>query len=185
MGPKVTVDSATLMNKALEVIEAHHLFRLPLDRIDVLIHPQSVIHSLVEFRDGSAKAQLGNPDMRLPIALALSFPERLPEVVAATKWSVLEPLSFHELDETRFPAVRLARRAAAAGAPLPAVLNAANEEAVNGFLAGSFRFSRIVPEVEAALTAFGGGGSSLEAIREADLWARSFIRHRAGLNAPS
>jgi 1-deoxy-D-xylulose-5-phosphate reductoisomerase len=185
MGPKVTVDSATLMNKALEVIEAHHLFRLPLDRIDVLIHPQSVVHSLVEFRDGSAKAQLGNPDMRLPIALALSYPERLPDVVAPTRWAVLEPLTFHELDETRFPAVRLARRAAAAGAPLPAVFNGANAEAVNAFLAGGLGFSRIVPEVEAALGAFGGGGSSLEAIREADLWARSFIRHRAGLKAPS
>jgi 1-deoxy-D-xylulose-5-phosphate reductoisomerase len=185
MGPKVTIDSATLMNKALEVIEGHHLFRLPLERIAVLIHPQSVVHSLVEFRDGSAKAQLGRPDMRLPIALALSYPERLPEVVAPTVWPDLEPLTFQPLDDARFPAVRLARQAAAAGGPLPAVFNAANEEAVNAFGAGSLRFSRIVPEVETALTAFPGGGSSLPEILQADAWARSFVRHRTGLAAPS
>jgi 1-deoxy-D-xylulose-5-phosphate reductoisomerase len=185
MGPKVTIDSATLMNKALEVIEAHHLFQMPLDRISVVVHPQSVVHSLVEFRDGSAKAQLGNPDMRLPIGVALSYPERLPGLVPATSWPGVEALDFHELDQIRFPAVGLARQAAAAGAPLPAVLNAANEEAVIAFLAGALRFSSIVPEVEAALGSFEGGGSNLEAVRQADLWARSFIRHRAGLGASS
>jgi 1-deoxy-D-xylulose-5-phosphate reductoisomerase len=185
MGPKVTIDSATLMNKALEVIEAHHLFRMPLERISVLIHPQSVVHSLVEFRDGSAKAQLGHPDMRVPIALALSYPERLPEVVPPTRWTGLEGLTFHPADESRFPALGLARRASAAGAPLPAVFNAANEEAVLAFMAGALRFSQIVPAAAAALDAFGGGGTSLEEIQAADQWARSFVRHRAKIQSTS
>src|SRR5438105_10894384 len=134
MGPKVTVDSATLMNKGLELIEAHHLFRVPLDRIGVVVHPQSVIHSIVEFVDGSAKAQLSNPDMRLPIALALSYPERLPGVVPPTPFHDLGALELHPLDSGRFASVRLAREAAARGGAYPAVLNAANERAVAAFL---------------------------------------------------
>jgi 1-deoxy-D-xylulose-5-phosphate reductoisomerase len=180
MGPKVTVDSATLMNKGLEVIEAHHLYRMPLDQIAVCIHPQSVVHSLVEFVDGSFKAQLGRPDMRLPIAVALAYPDRLPDAVPPTSIKELSGLEFHDLDETRFPSVGLARRAAMKGGGHPAVLNAANEEAVNAFLAGQVAFSRIVPIVEEALEAFPGGGAGLEDILEADRWARGWIREFRG-----
>ena len=140
MGPKVTIDSATLMNKGLELIEAHHLFGVDLDRIDVVIHPQSIVHSLVEFVDGSLKAQLGQPDMRLPIAVALAYPDRLPGVIPPLPVAELGRLDFLPLDPERFPAPGLARRAAAAGAPYPAVLNAANEEAVAAFLRGEIGF---------------------------------------------
>jgi 1-deoxy-D-xylulose-5-phosphate reductoisomerase len=180
MGPKVTIDSATLMNKGLEVIEAHHLFGLPLDRIEVLVHPQSVVHSVVEFVDGSAKAQLGNPDMRLPIAVALAYPERLPGAVPPTPFARLGSLELHPLDPERFPSVGLARRAASAGAPHPAVLNAANEEAVGCFLRGEIRFPAIVAAVESALEAFPGGGGSLEEILDADRWARAYVRDKVG-----
>src|SRR6202521_4248617 len=112
MGPKVTIDSATLMNKGLEVIEAHHLFGVPLAQIAVYIHPQSVVHSMVEFVDGSLKAQLGHPDMRLPIAVALGYPDRLPDAVPPTSLEELEELDFQSLDEERFPSVGLARQAA-------------------------------------------------------------------------
>ena len=176
MGPKVTVDSATLMNKGLEIIEAHHLFGLPLDAIGVCVHPQSVVHSLVEFVDGSFKAQLGRPDMRLPISVALAYPDRLPDAVPPTPLEDLSGLEFHALDERRFPSVRLAREAAAAGGCRPAVLNAANEEAVNAFLAREIPFSGIVHAVERALEAFGGAGDSLEDILKADAWARRFVR---------
>jgi 1-deoxy-D-xylulose-5-phosphate reductoisomerase len=175
MGPKVTIDSATLMNKGLELIEAHHLFGVALDRISVSIHPQSVVHSVVEFVDGSMKAQLGRPDMRLPIAVALGYPDRLPEAVPSAPLEALSGIEFHALDEARFPAVRLAREAARAGAGRPAVLNAANEEAVNGFLAGRLAFSSIIPTVERALDAFKGGGDTLEGVLEADRWARGFV----------
>jgi len=164
------------MNKGLEVIEAHWLFGLPFDQIDVVIHHQSVIHSLVEFVDGSVKAQLGLPDMRLPIAVALGYPDRLPDAVPPTLLEDLGPLEFYPLDETRFPAVRLARGAAEAGAGRPAVLNAANEEAVNAFLAREIPFTGIIRTVEGALDAFPGGGESLEAILEADRWAREYVR---------
>jgi 1-deoxy-D-xylulose-5-phosphate reductoisomerase len=180
MGPKVTVDSATLMNKGLEVIEAHHLFRIPLDQISVCIHPQSVVHSLVEFVDGSFKAQLGRPDMRLPIAVALAYPDRLADAVPPTGIAELSGLEFHDLDEDRFPAVRLARRAARTGGGHPAVLNAANEEAVNAFLAGEVPFSRIIPGVERALDAFPGCGGTLAEILEADRWARGYITENFG-----
>jgi 1-deoxy-D-xylulose-5-phosphate reductoisomerase len=176
MGPKVTIDSATLMNKGLEVIEAHHLFGIPLDRVSVSIHPQSVVHSLVEFVDGSIKAQLGRPDMRLPIAVALAYPDRLPDAVPAAPIEELSGLEFHALDERRFPAVGLARQAAAAGQGRPAVLNAANEEAVNAFLDDAIPFSGIVTCVERALAAFPGGGETLPEILEADRWAREFVK---------
>jgi 1-deoxy-D-xylulose-5-phosphate reductoisomerase len=180
MGPKVTVDSATLMNKGLEVIEAHHLFGIPLEAVAVSIHPQSVVHSVVEFIDGSLKAQLGRPDMRLPIAVALGYPDRLPDAVPPTSLDELSGLEFHALDETRFPSVRLAREAAAAGAGHPAVLNAANEEAVNAFLAEDLPFSGIVRTVERALHAFPGGGDSLQDILEADRWAREYVKIKSG-----
>jgi len=179
MGPKVTVDSATLMNKGLELIEAHHLFGIPLDAISVCIHPQSVIHSLVEFVDGSLKAQLGRPDMRLPIAVALAYPDRLPDAVPPTTPKELSGLEFHDLDESRFPSVRLAREAAIRGGGHPAVLNAANEEAVNAFLAGDVPFSGIVRVVERALSAFPGCGETLEEILEADRWGRAYIRENS------
>src|SRR5467141_5308334 len=170
MGPKVTVDSATLMNKGLELIEAHHLFGIPLDAISVCIHPQSVIHSLVEFIDGSLKAQLGRPDMRLPIAVALAYPDRLPDAVPPPTPKEPTGLEFHDLDESRFPSVQLARQAAARSGGHPAVLNAANEEAVNAFLGGDIPFSGIVRVVERALSAFPGCGGTLAEILEADRW---------------
>ncbi len=183
MGPKVTVDSATLMNKGLELIEAHHLFQVGLDAITVVIHPQSVVHSMVELIDGSLKAQLGRPDMRLPIAVALAYPDRLPDAVPATSIHELSRLEFHDLDERRFPAVRLAREAARAGGGRPAVLNAANEAAVKSFLAGELPFGGIVRAVEAALEAFPGSGESFEEVMEADRWGRDFVANSRTLKA--
>ena len=180
MGPKVTIDSATLMNKGLEMIEAHHLFGVPLAQIDVVVHPQSAIHSLVEFIDGSLKAQIGRPDMRLPISVALGYPDRLGDAVPQTRLEDLGPLEFHPLDEARFPAVRLARGAAEAGQGRPAVLNAANEEAVNAFLAGEIPFSGIIRTVEQALQAFPGAGDSLNDVLEADRWAREYVKINFG-----
>jgi 1-deoxy-D-xylulose-5-phosphate reductoisomerase len=180
MGPKVTIDSATLMNKGLEVIEAHHLFGVALDQIAVSIHPQSVVHSLVEFIDGSLKAQLGRPDMRLPISVALGYPDRLVDAVPPTSLEQLGGLEFFALDEARFPSVRLAREAGIAGLAHPAVLNAANEEAVNAFLAGGIPFSGIVRIVELALAAFPGGKDSLPEILEADRWAREYVKVNSG-----
>jgi len=176
MGPKVTVDSATLMNKGLEMIEAHHLFGVSLEQVSVVIHPQSAVHSIVEFVDGSLKAQIGRPDMRLPISVALGYPDRLADAVPPTVIEELGPLEFYPLDEARFPAVRLARGAAQAGEGRPAVLNAANEEAVNAFLAREIPFSAIIRTVQATLEAFPGGGNTLEEILEADRWAREFVR---------
>jgi len=181
MGPKVTIDSATLMNKGLEMIEARHLFGIPLDSINVTIHPQSVVHSLVEFVDGSLKAQLGRPDMRLPIAVALAYPERLPDAVPPTPVEDLSGLEFYKLDESQFPSVRMARDAAMRGGGHPAVLNAANEEAVNAFLAGEIPFSGIVRAVDRALSAFSGCGDTLQEILEADRWARSYVRDAYGI----
>ena len=180
MGPKVTVDSATLMNKGLEMIEAHHLFGIPLESISVTVHPQSLVHSLVEFIDGSLKAQLGRPDMRLPIAVALAYPDRLADAVPRTPIEELSGLEFYHLDETRFPSVRLARQAAVRGGGHPAVLNAANEEAVKAFLAREIPFSGIVAAVERALDAFAGCGESLEEILEADRWARGYVSETSG-----
>jgi 1-deoxy-D-xylulose-5-phosphate reductoisomerase len=178
MGPKVTVDSATLMNKGLELIEARHLFGLDLHRVAVVVHPQSVIHSIVEFVDGSAKAQLSNPDMRLPIALALSYPERLPGAVPPTAFGDLGSLELHPLEDGRFPAVGLARGAAERGGGYPAVLNAANEEAVAAFLAGRLSFAGILRLVEEALEAWSGRAESLAEILEADRFARQLVRDR-------
>jgi 1-deoxy-D-xylulose-5-phosphate reductoisomerase len=169
-----------MMNKGLEMIEAHHLFGVPLAQVEVIVHPQSAVHSLVEFVDGSLKAQIGRPDMRLPISIALGYPDRLPDAVPATSLEDLGPLEFHPLDETRFPAVRLARSAAKAGGGSPAVLNAANEELVNAFLAHEIPFSGIVSTIQQALEAFPGGGSTLQDILEADRWAREYVKVKSG-----
>jgi 1-deoxy-D-xylulose-5-phosphate reductoisomerase len=185
MGPKVTIDSATLMNKGLEMIEAHHLFGIPFADIAVTIHPQSAVHSFVEFVDGSLKAQIGRPDMRLPIAVALAYPDRLPDAVPSTTVEELNGLNFYRVDEARFPSVRLARESGLRGGGHPAVLNAANEEAVNGFLAGKLPFSGIVRAVERALEAFPGCGPTLEEILEADRWARVYVRELPGAPAKS
>jgi 1-deoxy-D-xylulose-5-phosphate reductoisomerase len=177
MGPKISVDSATMMNKGLEVIEAHFLFDVPYGAIDVIVHPQSVVHSMVEFVDGSVKAQLGVPDMHLPIAIALSFPDRLEDVTQAPDLAALGQLSFEALDALRFPAVALAREAGERGGTAPAVLNAANEEAVALFLRGQRRFVDIVPSVARALEATEAAEAlSLDAVIAADRWARAHVR---------
>jgi len=151
MGAKISVDSATLMNKGLELIEAHYLFGLPSSQLDVVIHPQSVIHSLVEFVDGSVLAQLGNPDMRIPIAYALAWPERMPTPAQRLDLAAIGRLDFEAPDLQRFPALRLAREALEAGGAAPTVLNAANEIAVASFLAGAIRFPQIAAVVHEAL----------------------------------
>jgi 1-deoxy-D-xylulose-5-phosphate reductoisomerase len=151
MGAKISVDSATLMNKGLELIEAHYLFGLPSGRIDVLIHPQSVVHSLVEFLDGSVLAQLGSPDMRIPIAFALAWPERMETPAVRLDLAAIARLDFEEPDLTRFPALRLARGALEEGGSAPAVLNAANEVAVASFLDERIPFPEIARLVERAL----------------------------------
>ncbi|HET7817005.1 MAG TPA: 1-deoxy-D-xylulose-5-phosphate reductoisomerase [Sphingomicrobium sp.] len=151
MGAKISVDSATLMNKGLELIEAHYLFGLPSDRIDVLVHPQSIVHSLVEFVDGSLLAQLGPPDMRVPIAFVLAWPGRIPTPARALDLATLARLDFERPDLARFPALRLAREALEAGGSAPAVLNAANEVAVACFLKGRIGFADISRLVEEAL----------------------------------
>jgi 1-deoxy-D-xylulose-5-phosphate reductoisomerase len=151
MGPKVTIDSATLMNKGLEIIEAHHLFALKSEEIDVLVHPQSVVHGLVEFRDGSVVAQLGSPDMRIPIAHCLAWPRRIDGPAARLDLAALKQLTFEAPDLERFPALGLARRAMETGGAAPTVLNAADEVAVSEFIAGRIAFPAIAALVEATL----------------------------------
>ncbi len=151
MGAKISVDSATLMNKGLELIEAYYLFGVPSERIDVLIHPQSVIHSMVEYVDGSVLAQLGSPDMRIPISYALAWPERLATPAQRLDLAAIARLDFEEPDLRRFPALRLAREALEQGGSAPIVLNAANEVSVERFLAGAIRFTEIAEIVEEAL----------------------------------
>ncbi len=151
MGAKISVDSATMMNKGLELIEAHHLFGLPSDRIDILIHPQSVIHSMVEYIDGSVLAQLGNPDMRIPIAHALAWPERIDSGAPSLDLTQIATLTFETPDPNRFPALRLARAVLEAGGAAPTVLNAANEIAVTAFLDRRIGFGDIASLVEQAL----------------------------------
>jgi 1-deoxy-D-xylulose-5-phosphate reductoisomerase len=153
MGPKITIDSATLMNKGLELIEAHHLFALPPDQLDVVVHPQSIIHGLVEFRDGSVIAQLGSPDMRIPISHCLAWPVRMETPAARLDLAQISTLTFEEPDMVRFPALATARRALAAGGAAPTVLNAANEIAVREFLARNIGFGGIAALVEATLDA--------------------------------
>jgi len=177
MGPVVTINSATLMNKGLEVIEAHLLFDMPLDRIHVVVHPQSVVHSMVEFVDGSTIAQASPPDMRLPIALGISWPDRVPDAAPACDWSAAATWEFFPLDDEAFPAVRLAGRAARHGGVAPAALNAANEEAVAAFRAGRIGFlaiseivARVIDEVTSG--AIPANRVTLEDVLETDTWAR-------------
>jgi 1-deoxy-D-xylulose-5-phosphate reductoisomerase len=177
MGPKVTIDSATMMNKGLEVIEAHFLFDTPYAAIDVAIHPTSIVHSWVEFRDGAVVAQMGVPDMRVPIALALADGERLPGVGPHLDLREVSPLEFLPVDGARFPAVALARATGERGGLAPCVFNAANEEAVTAFMSGRCLFDEIVPLVGAALAAFSDDGAlTLDGVLAADAWARDHVR---------
>ena len=174
MGRKITIDSASMMNKALEIIEARWLFDVEPSRIQVLVHPQSVVHSMVEFDDGAVIAQLGTPDMRLPILYAMSWPERLPTGGAPLDFATMGQLSFEVPDPVRFPALRLAYEALAAGGIAPAVLNAANEVAVDAFLAERIRFGEIARIVEEALARVPqGAADTLEAVYAADAAART------------
>jgi 1-deoxy-D-xylulose-5-phosphate reductoisomerase len=154
MGAKISVDSATMFNKGLELIEAHYLFPVGLDKLRIIVHPQSVVHSMVEYRDGSTLAQLGPSDMRVPIASALAWPERMDTPCAPLDLAEIGELTFRKPDEVRFPATRLAREAAEAGGGIPAVLNAANEVAVAAFLGGQIPFTRIAAQVEDVLGAY-------------------------------
>lgn len=185
MGRMVTTNSATLVNKALEVIEAHLLFDIPLDRIDVVVHPQSVVHSMVQFTDGSTIAQCSPPDMRLPIALGLGWPARVPGAAPACDWTKAATWTFEPLDEEAFAAVRLAKEAAAEGSTCMAVFNAANEEAVNAFHDGRIGFLDIVDTVAAVVAEHEGSSElSLESVLAAESWARFRARERLGLGAP-
>jgi 1-deoxy-D-xylulose-5-phosphate reductoisomerase len=177
MGRKISVDSATMMNKGLEVIEAHWLFGAPAERIDVVIHPQSVIHSMVEYVDGSVVAQLGNPDMRTPIAHALGYPERIEAGVASLDLFEIARLTFEPPDLARFPCLAFAYRVLREGGAAAAVLNAANEEAVAAFLAGRLGFRRIADVIRATLErASGLSVESIEAVIDADSRARAIAR---------
>jgi 1-deoxy-D-xylulose-5-phosphate reductoisomerase len=182
MGPKVTIDSASLMNKGLELIEAHHLFSLSPNEIDVLVHPQSVVHGLVEFRDGSVVAQLGSPDMRIPIAHCLAWPRRIDGPAARLDLAALRQLTFEEPDLERFPALGLAHRAMETGGAAPTVLNAADEVAVGEFIAGNIPFPAIAALVEATLDMAAGRGlfaesDGIEAALAVDHIARSLARN--------
>lgn len=185
MGPKVTIDSASLMNKGLELIEAHHLFALPPDEIDVLVHPQSVVHGLVEFRDGSVVAQLGPPDMRVPIAHCLAWPERIDGPAPRLDLAALRELTFEDADLIRFPALRLAREAMVKGGAAPTVLNAADEVAVGEFIAGRIPFLAIAALVEKTLAAAEGRGlladpASIDAALAVDHIARCLAKDLIG-----
>jgi len=176
MGPKVTVDSATLMNKGLELIEARWLFALEAEQLEVILHRESIVHSLVEFVDGSVLAQLGVPDMRLPIQFALSYPERLPGVTPSLDLAALGALHFQALPPARFPCLELARAALAAGGTAPAALNAADEIAVTWFLEGRIKFGRIPRVVEEGLRSHEvGAGSSLEELLAVDREVRDYL----------
>jgi 1-deoxy-D-xylulose-5-phosphate reductoisomerase len=189
MGPVITTNSATLVNKGLEVIEAHLLFDVPFERIDVVVHPQSVIHSMVEFVDGSTLAQASPPDMRLPIALGLAWPERVPGAAKPVDWSHASTWEFFPLDDEAFPAVSLAKRVGEAGGTYPAVYNAANETCIQAFFDGRIRFTDIVDTIarvvddhthtaEAGITS---GDLDVETVLRADAWARSRAREVLGL----
>ncbi|MEV7930861.1 1-deoxy-D-xylulose-5-phosphate reductoisomerase [Kitasatospora sp. NPDC088264] len=180
MGPLVTVNSATLMNKGLEVIEAHLLFDVPLSRIAVVVHPQSVVHSMVEYADGSTLAQASPPDMRIPLALGLGWPDRIRDAAPACDWSTAATWEFFPLDTETFPAVSLARQAGDEGGLAPAVLNAANEECVRLFLTGRIPFTAIVDTVRRVLHATSrpvpSAALTLADVRKAETWARTQAR---------
>ncbi len=181
MGAKITVDSATLVNKALEVVEAHFLFGLPYDQIEVVIHPQSIVHSLVEFCDGSVITQLGQPTMAVPVLYALSYPERLPFDLPRLDLADIGSLTFEGLPPGRFPAFELGREAARLGGTAPAAFNAANEEAVAAFLDNRLPFNRIPEVIESVLSLHDVQEvTDLAVVRRADAWARDTARDRLG-----
>jgi 1-deoxy-D-xylulose-5-phosphate reductoisomerase len=173
MGLVVTTNSATLVNKGLEVIEAHLLFDVPYDRIEVTVHPQSIVHSLVEFTDGSTIAQASPPDMRLPISLGLDWPNRVPGVGAPLDWTTPQSWTFEPLDEDAFPAVALAKRVGEAGRTYPAVFNAANEQAVAAFHDGRIGYLDILDIVAAVVDGHSPGEVSLDGVLEAERRART------------
>ncbi|MFF2548514.1 1-deoxy-D-xylulose-5-phosphate reductoisomerase [Kitasatospora sp. NPDC058063] len=187
MGPVVTINSATLVNKGLEVIEAHLLYDVPFDRIEVVVHPQSVVHSMVEFTDGSTLAQASPPDMRMPIALGLGWPERVPDAAPACDWTKAATWEFFPLDDEAFPAVELAREVGSLGATFPAVFNAANEECVEAFLKGRLAFTGIVDTVAKVVAEHGqrdgaaapGTSLTVEDVLHAEDWARARARELA------
>jgi 1-deoxy-D-xylulose-5-phosphate reductoisomerase len=181
----ITINSATMVNKGLEVIEAHLLFEIGLDDIEVVVHRQSVIHSMVEFTDGSTIAQASPPDMRIPIALALAWPERVAEAASPVDWTAAHTWTFEPLDNAAFPAVDLARTVAEQAGTAPAVYNAANEECVAGFTQGRIPFAGIVDTVARVVSDHGSSGpriAGLDDVLAADSWARSRAREltRAG-----
>ena len=181
MGRKITIDSATLFNKGLEMIEARWLFDIAMDRVGVVVHPQSVVHSMVEYVDGSIIAQLSTPDMCLPIQYALTYPERIPSDRVQTDFPRIGSLTFEEPDEDRFPSLALARRAGTVGGTLPAVLNAANEVAVEAFCRGELSFPDISETVARTMEAHElVANPSLEEILTADAWARAEATRLAG-----
>jgi 1-deoxy-D-xylulose-5-phosphate reductoisomerase len=182
MGPVVTINTATLVNKGLEVIEAHELFQVAYDDIEVMVHPQSVIHSMVEFADGSTIAQASPPDMRLPIALALGWPGRVPGAAPAVDWSAAHRWELSPLDDAAFPAVRLAKQAGAAGRCRPAIYNAANEECVAAFVAGRLPFLGIVDTLERVLEAAPdlAEPGTVEDVLAAESWARGYAQEIIG-----
>ena len=184
MGGKITVDSATLMNKGLEAIEAKWLFDIEVDQVEVVVHPQSIIHSMVKFRDGSVLGQMGWPDMRLPIAYALLYPERVPNQLPP--WNPLSSpsLSFEQVDHETFPSTNLAKHAARIGGTMPCAMNAANEEAANAFLRGNVQFLQIPELVDKAMQAHHSRAASLESVLETDAQTRQFIRKVVG-NPPT
>ena len=181
MGRKITIDSATMMNKGLEVIEAHWLFDVTADQIDVVIHPQSIVHSLVELADGSVIAQLGVTDMRLPIQYACSYPDRWDALLPSLDLARAGQLEFFTPDSERFPCLGLAYRALRTGGTLPVVLNAANEIAVEAFLDGKLGFTSIPVVIDLAMNGHAAESvSTLETVRRVDNWARTYARERAG-----
>jgi 1-deoxy-D-xylulose-5-phosphate reductoisomerase len=181
MGPVITTNSATLVNKGLEVIEAHLLFGIPFERIEVVVHPQSVVHSMVEFVDGATIAQASPPSMLIPIALGMAWPDRVPGAGPSIDWTQASTWEFRPLDEDAFPAVALARTVGAAGSCFPAVFNAANEECVGAFLAGRTRFVDIVETVARVVDEWSAhaenetGTLDVDTVLSAETWAR----HRA------
>ena len=182
MGAKISIDSSTLMNKGLEVIEAHHLFNMPYDKIEVVVQPQSAIHSMVEFTDGSVKAHLGTTDMRIPIQFALSFPDRWESPVQPLDFRTLGSLDFAAPDEKTFRCLALARHAGTVGGTLPCAMNAANEIAVAAFLEEQCSYLGIADCVEAVMEAHQAQAvESLEQLEEVDAWARAQARHVLGL----
>jgi 1-deoxy-D-xylulose-5-phosphate reductoisomerase len=181
MGPVVTINSATLVNKGLELIEAHLLFGVPYERIDVVVHPQSIVHSMVTFADGATIAQASPPDMRLPIALALGWPERVPGAAPQCTWDTAQSWTFEPLDHEAFPGVRLARYAGETGGCLPAVFNAANEELVAAFVAGRIAYTAITDELEGVLRAaddWSGDPATVADVLAAEEWARAHAQER-------